>query len=51
LTIRCTATVHRRGILESWYGYRDEALARIAIDWLDEQGIAYARDEDVSPAE
>jgi hypothetical protein len=44
-------TVHRRGILESWYRYRDEALARIAVDWLDEQGIAYARDQGVSPAE
>jgi hypothetical protein len=44
-------TIHRLGIQESWYRFRDEALAGIAIDWLEEHGITYTRDEGGSPTE
>ncbi|MBS3957500.1 MAG: hypothetical protein KGZ40_08250 [Clostridiales bacterium] len=40
--------VHRRGIQQAWYRYRVEALARIAIEWLDESGVAYVRDDEAS---
>lgn len=42
--------MHRRGIRESWYSYRTAALTQIAVDWLDEHGIPYTRDEGVAPA-
>lgn len=42
--------IHRRGIHESWYSYRTAALGQIAIDWLDEHGISYTRDEGAAPA-
>lgn len=35
--------IHCRGIQESWYRYRDAALERIVINWLEEHGIAYKR--------
>ena len=43
--------IYRRGLQESWYRYRASAIARVATDWLDEQGIAYVRHEDVTSAE
>jgi len=42
--------LHRNGIQESWYGFKAAALAEIAADWLDGQGIAYARDVAAAPA-
>jgi hypothetical protein len=41
-------TVHRRGIQQDWYRFRAVAIADIAGAWLDEHGIAYARDIDTS---
>jgi hypothetical protein len=38
--------VRRRGVQQEWYHYRDAAVADIAAAWLDEHGIAYARDLD-----
>lgn len=35
--------LHRRGIQESWYRYREDALAQIASDWLEGHGLAYTR--------
>ena len=40
--------VHRRGILDEWYSYRDKALKKIAADFLEEEGIAFV---DVGKAE
>ena len=36
--------IHLHGIQESCYQYKDAALAEIAIEWLDEHGIPYARE-------
>jgi hypothetical protein len=36
--------IHRKGIEQDWYRYRDAALKRIAADFLEAQGIPYADD-------
>jgi len=36
--------VHRRDVQLDWYRFRDEAIADLAAAWLDDHGIAYARD-------
>lgn len=33
--------IHRRGIAEEWYKFRDEALKKIAIEWCEENDIRY----------
>ena len=33
--------VHRHNIHENWYRFREEALKKIAIDWLEAHEIAY----------
>jgi len=38
--------IHGRGVQQAWYRFRDAAVADITADWLDEHGIAYARDLD-----
>ena len=38
--------LHRRGVQQDWYRFRDAAVADIAAEWLDANGIAYARDLD-----
>jgi len=35
--------VHRYGIADAWYRYRDAALEAIAVDWLEANGIPYRR--------
>ena len=37
-------TIHLHGIEEIWYRYREEAFAKIAIEWLEEKQIAYRRE-------
>ena len=34
-------TIHRREIQDDWYSYRNEALKRIAADFLEMEGIAF----------
>jgi Uncharacterised protein family (UPF0158) len=36
--------VHRLGIADEWYRFRDTALEEIAIEFLEEHGIAYQRE-------
>ena len=36
--------VHRLGIADEWYRFRDAALEQIAIDFLEANGIAYQRE-------
>jgi hypothetical protein len=36
-------TIHRHGIQEEWYQYRQDAVEKIAIEWLEGNGIAYKR--------
>ena len=36
--------VHRLGIADEWYRFRDAALEEIAIEFLEAQGIAYHRE-------
>jgi len=36
--------VHRHGVAQDWYRFRDGEVAEIAAQWLDLHGIAYARD-------
>jgi len=33
--------IHRCGIAEEWYKFRDEALKKIAIKWCEENDIRY----------
>lgn len=33
--------IHRFGIADAWYKYRDDALRTIAIDWCEENDIEY----------
>lgn len=35
--------LRKRGLEQAWYRYRDEALERLAIQWLEENGIRYER--------
>lgn len=37
-------TVGRLGLREEWFRYRDAAVRRIAIDWLEGNGIEYVDD-------
>ncbi|MFW6158681.1 MAG: UPF0158 family protein [Planctomycetota bacterium] len=37
-------TIYRLGIEDEWYRYRDATFERIAIDWLEAEGIPYVRD-------
>ena len=37
-------SVHRLGIADAWYRFRDAALEEIAIEFLDAHGIAYQRE-------
>ncbi|MFO7666986.1 MAG: UPF0158 family protein [Desulfobacterales bacterium] len=37
--------LHLVGIEEEWYLFRQEALEKIAIDWLEENQISYTKDE------
>jgi hypothetical protein len=36
--------LHRRGIVDAWYRYRDAALEEIAIEFLEAQGIEFRRE-------
>lgn len=38
-------TIQRLGIQEDWYRFRDNALKRIAVDWLQAEGIDYTDDD------
>lgn len=40
---RFKTLVHRWGIQQQWYDYRDQEIERIIADWLDVQGIAYEK--------
>jgi hypothetical protein len=40
--------LHRRDVQQDWYRFRDSAIAEIAVAWLDEHGIVYARDLDLA---
>lgn len=33
--------LHRHGIAENWYEYRDEALKQIAIGWCERNGVSF----------
>lgn len=37
--------IHRFGIVEDWYRFREAALEKIAIDFLEENGIAFRREQ------
>ena len=36
--------IHHKGIQDGWYRFRDQALKRIAIDFLESEGIAWQDD-------
>ena len=38
---RFQATIRRRGVLDDWYAFRQIALERIVVDWLESQNIPY----------
>ena len=33
--------LHRHGIADNWYEYRDEALKQIAIEWCERKGVSF----------
>lgn len=33
--------IHKYGLVDDWYKFRDEAYKRIAIEWCEENGIPY----------
>ena len=33
--------IHRRGLEQEWYQFRDSAFEEIAKDWLEANGIEY----------
>jgi hypothetical protein len=37
-------TILRKGIKDSWYAYRNNAMAKIAADFLEAEGIAFVDD-------
>jgi len=39
------SAVHRLGIQDDWYDYRQERLREIARDWLDANGIPYSEEK------
>ena len=43
---RFKSLIRRRGIEQEWYRYREEALLRLAIEWLEENKIAFKMDSD-----
>jgi Uncharacterised protein family (UPF0158) len=36
-------TIRRHGVEDEWYRYREDALEKKAIEWLEGHGIAYER--------
>ena len=38
--------IQRRNLEEAWYRFRDQALADIAVEWLEDNGLVYVRDLD-----
>jgi hypothetical protein len=42
---RFKEVIHEYGIAEAWYAYRQQSLEAIAVEWLEANGIAYARKE------
>jgi hypothetical protein len=36
--------INRHGIEQDWYSFHDNAYKKIAIEWLEENGIAYTDD-------
>ena len=46
---RFKSTIHRRSIQDDWYSYRDNALKRIAADFLEVEGIAFSDSQTSTP--
>lgn len=36
--------IHRYGLADAWYNYRDEAIKQIAIDWCEFNNIPYLKE-------
>jgi hypothetical protein len=43
--------VRERDIEQDWYDFKQRALERIAIQWLEEKGLSYTRDEVIDASE
>ncbi|MBP7961541.1 MAG: hypothetical protein KA003_06185 [Caldilineaceae bacterium] len=35
--------IHRHGVADDWYAYRQRAFEGIAVGWLAENGVAFVR--------
>ena len=42
-------TVHRLGVVESWYAYRDECYREVAREWCDAHGVECDDSADPDP--
>jgi hypothetical protein len=38
---RFEETIHRRGVEEEWYQFREKVFRKMAITWLEANGIPY----------
>ena len=36
--------IHRLGVAEEWYEYRERALRRIAVEWCEANGIRFTEE-------
>lgn len=43
--------IHEMGVEKLWYEFKANALEEIAIDWLEENGLAYTRDDVIDASE
>lgn len=44
---RFKGAIHELGIEKQWYAHRQEKFRELAIEWLEENGIAYNRDDEI----
>ena len=42
---RFKGAIHSLGVADAWYAFRAAEFERIAVEWLEQEGISYSRDE------
>jgi len=42
---RFKGAIHSLGVADAWYAFRAAEFERIAVEWLEREGISYSRDE------
>jgi hypothetical protein len=44
---RFKGAIHAMGVEKQWYAFRQQKFRELAIEWLEENGIAYSRDDEI----